>query len=109
MIYLNGIPSFRKPEKDIFLPDDRLQKIELINGVTYQDLGIVGGVFALQCLFSAANFAQIQALWKARTKVTYVNEAGVSYAGLTIKMTEWQNDKNFPNYVLATFELWREE
>ncbi len=109
MIYINGIPSFRKPEKEVFTPDDRQERIELIDSVVVQDLGRVpeGDVFALQCLFSAVNFDRLQSLWLARTPITYVDEAGVSWQFKRIKILEWERDRNFPTYILATFELWR--
>lgn len=109
MIYINGIPSFRAPEKEIFTPDDRQERIELIDSVAVQDLGRIesGDVFSLQCMFSTENFARIEALWLARTKVTYVDEAGVSWSGFRIIIREIQRDRNFPQYKLVTFELWR--
>ena len=109
MIYINGIPSFRKPEKAIFTPDDRQERIELIDSVAVQDLGRVesGDVLALQCLFSANNFARLQDLWVSRAAITYVDEAGVSHSFARVKILEWEDDKNFPTYTLVTFELWR--
>ena len=109
MIYINGIPSFRKPEKEVFTPDDRQERIELIDSVAVQDLGRVeaGDILALQCLFSAANFERLQSLWINRTPITYVDEAGVSQQFKRVKIFEWERDRNFPTYILATFELWR--
>lgn len=109
MIYINGIPSFRKPEKEVFTPDDRQERIELIDSVAVQDLGRVesGDVFSLQCLFSADNFALIQNLWLNRDPITYVDSAGVSHYFSRLKITEWERDKNFPDYIFVTFELWR--
>lgn len=109
MIYINGIPSFRKPEKAVFTPDDRQERIELIDSVAVQDLGRVeaGDILTLQCLFSEANFERLQSLWINRTPVTYVDEAGRAQQFARVKIFEWENDRNFPTYILATFELWR--
>ena len=30
MIYINNIPSFRSPEEEEFIPDDRQERIEII-------------------------------------------------------------------------------
>ena len=109
MIYINNIPSFRDPEKEIFTPDDRQERIETIGGLEVQDLGRVveGDVFALQCMFTAANFALVEALWVARTKVTYTDIAGQTWQNLRIVIKDSEKDKNFPNYIMVTFELWR--
>ena len=109
MIYINGIPSFRAPEKEVTIPDDRQEKIELINSVVVQDLGRVeeGDVISLQCLFRADKFEELKAIWTARTLVPYTDEAGVTIGNVRVKITEWERDRHFPNYILATFELWR--
>lgn len=39
MIYINDIPSFRDPETCEYIIDDRVEKIELMNGVAVQDFG----------------------------------------------------------------------
>lgn len=64
MIYINDIASFRDPEKNFFTPDDRQEKIETIGGIVVQDLGrvIEGDVLALQCMFTAANYARLEEL-----------------------------------------------
>lgn len=109
MIYINGIPSFRNPEKEIFTPDDRQERIELIDSTAVQDLGRneSGDICSVQCLFAADNFDRLQALWVNRTPITYVDSAGVSHSFARLKITEWERDKNFPTHILATFELWR--
>lgn len=109
MIYINDIPSFRKPERNIFTPDDRQERIETIGSVAVQDLGRVleGDVLSLQCMFTAANYALIEALWVARTKVTYTDIDGQTYQNMRLVIKETEKDKNFPNYIMVTFELWR--
>lgn len=109
MIYINGIPSFRAPEKEIFTPDDRQERIELIDSVAVQDLGRIetGDICSVQALFSTDNFTRLEALWLARSAVTYVDSAGVSHSFARLKITEWERDKNFPDYIFVTFELWR--
>ena len=43
MIFINDIPSFRDPEDYEVTPDDRIEKIEIIGSVAYQDYGHVCG------------------------------------------------------------------
>lgn len=109
MIYINNIPSFRDPESYKVIPDDRVQKIEIIGSVAIQDYGHVqdGDTISMTCLFSEANFSQILSLWRARTLVNFRDTAGVIVPGVRIVMKEYERDKNFPNYILATMELWR--
>lgn len=109
MIYINNIPSFRNPEEEEFIPDDRQERIEIIGDIEVQDLGRVenGDVISLQCMFSAANFELLKALWLARTKVTYTDTGGQQYQNMRIKITRWKRDRDFPNYFFVNFELWR--
>lgn len=109
MIKINEIPSFRDPENYKLIFDDRVEKIEIIGGVAVQDLGHIeaGDAFSVTCMFSEANFNQIMALWNARTLVSFTDTAGTVWSGLRIVMKELERDKHFPDYVTATFELWR--
>ena len=109
MIFLNDIPSFRAPESEELIIDDRLTKVELMNGVALQDLGRVeaGDVFSLQCMFSEENYSKIEALCRARAKVNYKDEAGTIWQDVTIKILRIRRDRRYPKYRLVTFELWR--
>lgn len=109
MIYINNIPSFRDPEHYKIIPDDRITKIEIIDSVAIQDYGHVedGDSFSVQCMFSESNFNQFKALWESRATVTLTDIAGKTHSNLIIVMKEYEPDKNFPKYTLATFELWR--
>lgn len=109
MIYIDDIPSFRNPESYKVTVDDRIQKIEVINGVALQDyLHIAAGdVISLTCLFTEENFNQLLALWERRTSVTFTDTAGATYPGKIIIMKEYERDRNFPTHILVTFELWQ--
>jgi len=109
MIYINDIPSFREPEDEELIPDDRRERIELIDNVMSQDLGRIeaGDVIALQCLFSPENYARLKALWLSRVKVNYTDEEGVVWQNLTMKFLKIKKHKGYPNYKFVTFELWR--
>lgn len=109
MIYINDIPSFRKPESEVWIVDDRLERIELIGAVAIQDMGraISGDVIKLKCLFTRENYDLLEQLWLSRTPVNYTDEAGDVWQNMTIKVTELERDRNFPDYIFVTFELWR--
>lgn len=109
MIYIDDIPSFRDPESYKVILDDRVEKIEIIGSVSIQDMGHVsdGDAISLVCVFSAANFNRLLNLWESRTKVNFTDTAGQVWSEMRIVMKEYERDKKFPNYVTATFELWR--
>lgn len=109
MIYINDIPSFRAPESELWIPDDRLERVELIGAVVVQDVGrvISGDVVKLKCLFARENYDRLEQLWMSRTPVNYTDEAGDVWQNMIIKVTEMERDRNFPEYIFVTFELWR--
>ena len=111
MIFINDIPSFRDPEDYEVTPDDRIEKIEIIGSVAYQDYGHVadGDVFALTCLFSPANFNRLVNLWETRATVSYTDTAGIVHPNLFIVIRNYKLDKDFPTYIFVTFELWRKK
>ena len=109
MIYINNIPSLRNPESSTLTFDNRIEKIELINGNTVQNYGHVesGDVFALTCAFSTANYRLIKALWESDTRVSYTDEAGDVWLNMRLVFKNIKRVAKFPNYVILTFELWR--
>ena len=109
MILINDIPSFRDPESYKVTVDDRVQRIEIIGGVAIQDYGHIaaGDTISVTCLFSEINFNRILALWQARSSVTFTDTAGVSHRNKIIIMKEYERDKDFPKYIMASFELWQ--
>lgn len=109
MIYINNIPSFRDPESSSLTFDDRIEKVELINGNTVQDYGHIdsGDKFALTCLFSYSNYVQLKTLWTTRTLVSYTDEAGYVWQNLRLVFKTIKREKKFPDYVTLTFELWK--
>lgn len=109
MVYFNDIPSFRKLEDFKIIPDERVEKIELMDGVVVQDLGHIaeGDVFKLTCLFSKKNWERFKDLWERREKIAFTDTAGVVWQGMRIVMGTYYPDKEFPQYTFAEFELWR--
>ena len=109
MIYINDIPSFRNPETEVLTPDDRLEKIELIGDILVQDMGRVeaGDVLSLKCLFSRENYLRLETVWLSREKVNYTDVLGVVWQNMTLKILEIERDRNYPEYIFVTFELWR--
>ena len=109
MIYINDIPSFRDPESSEYNFDDRIERIELINGNAVQDYGYVesGDYFAIEAMFTKANFLRLQEIQMRRELVTYTDEAGDVWESMRIVFRRVRRDKWYPKYVFLTFELWR--
>lgn len=109
MIYINNISSFRDPESYKVVPDDRIQKIEIIDSIAIQDYGHIadGDTIQLTCLFSQRNFNQLTALWESRANVTFRDMVGRTLTNRLIVIKEYGPDKDFPEYMLVTFELWK--
>lgn len=109
MIRINEIPSFRNPDSIEYRFDDRIEKVELINGNAVQDYGHVasGDGFTLTCLFSYENYLQLERLWQNREKVTYTDEAGEIWTDMRLVFKSIKRHQNFPGYVMLTFEMWR--
>lgn len=108
-VKINDIESYRSPESCTFNVDDRIEKIQLINGNTVQDYGHVasGDSFTVSALFSWANFQAIVALWEARTLVTFTDESGVQWQGCRIVLRSYRYLPRFHNFVTVDFEVWR--
>ena len=109
MIFINDIPSLRNPENINHTFDDRVEKIELINGNTVQDYGHIesGDTDAITCVFSAENFERIKTLWASRTRIAYTDEKGIVHNNLRLVFRNYHPVTRFPDYVVLTFELWR--
>lgn len=109
MIYINDIPSFRSPEKCEHIFDDRIEKIELVNGNAVQDYGHVesGDSYELECMFTLENYLRVLQLWMAREFVTYTDEEGIVNEHMRLVCRRVRRDKNFLSYRFLTFELWR--
>lgn len=109
MIYINDIPSFRDPEVCELNIDDRIEKVELINGNTVQDYGHceTGDSISLECIFSMENYLRINELWQTRTKVNFTDESGDIWSNMRLVLKKIKYVKKFPEYVYLNFELWK--
>lgn len=109
MIYIDDIPSFSNPESFQINVNDRQEKFEVFGGHVVQDLGIEDSdfSFSVTVLFSKANFNKVVALWKNRTLVTFTDESGEIWQGCRVILKSYKYQNKFPDYVMATFEIWR--
>ncbi len=109
MIYINDIPSFRDPESHEEIVDDRIEKIELINGNTIQDYGhcYTGDTIALTCIFKSKYYSRLMDLWGNREKVTYTDQSGNVFTDMRLVIRRIKYVEKFPEYLILTFELWR--
>lgn len=109
MIYINDIPSFRNPETFEMNIDDRIEKIELINGNAIQDYGHfeTGDSFTVDCVFEFSNYLRLRDLWIRRELVTFTDEGGYVWQNMRLIFQRIKYLARYPNYVELTFELWR--
>lgn len=109
MIYINDVPSFRNPESCEEIIEDRIEKIELINGNTIQDYGhcYTGDTIALTCIFHETHYNQLMEWWGNRQKVTFTDERGNVWEDMRLVIQRVKYVEHFPEYLLLTFELWR--
>lgn len=108
-IKINDIESFRRPESFSITPDDRLERIPVMNGVVVQDAGYVeeGDIISLEAMFGSEEMDEILGLWKDREKVTLTDEAERTYDNLVMNIKELKYVPCFPSHVFITMELWR--
>lgn len=109
MIVIQGIKSLRNPESFEMLIEDRIEKIELINGNAVQDYGHIssGDKFALTCVFKVEDYRQLAVFWENRQKVTFTDEANNVWYDMRLVIQRVKYLRHFPDYVELTFELWR--
>lgn len=109
MIYINDVPSFRAPEVCVEQYDERIERIELINGNTVQDYGhcVTGDVISLECIFHEQYANQIVYWWVNRQKVTFTDERGNLWEDMRLVIKQIKYVNKFPQYLYLVFELWR--
>lgn len=107
-IKIGDIYSYKTPESWTYTPDDRQEKIELINGVTVQDCGYVeaGDTISCSTIFAAVDFSTLKNYWINRTRVTVIDKAGVSHLNARVIVKSYQYVEKFPQYVTAELEFW---
>ena len=109
MIYINDIPSLRDPDSVELTFDDRIEKIELINGNAVQNYGHIesGDTFSLTAIFKKTDYQRIVNLWESDTKINYTDESGEVHQNLRLVLRRKKYLAKFPKYVELTFELWK--
>ena len=109
MIYINDIPSFRDPETEKVTIDDRQTRIEVVGGVIVHDLGRIqlGSILSVVCMFTWEAYLRVESLWITGEKVTYTDMGGLTWQDMRLVFREIERDKNFPDHIKLTFELWR--
>lgn len=108
-IKINNIESFRSPESVNITLDDRIEKIQLINGNCIQDYGHIssGDTITVTAIFKKSDFESIVQLWSNRTLVTYRDDGGNLWNNMRLVLRGYQYVARFPGYVSVNFELWR--
>lgn len=107
-IQIGDVYSYKNPESWTYTPDDRQEKVELINGVAVQDCDYIpaGDTISCSAIFSILDFGTIKTYWINRTRVTVTDESGQSYSNARIIVKSYQHVERFPNFVKAELEFW---
>ena len=109
MIKINEIKSLRDPESCEIIYDNRIEKIEVINGVAIQNYGHIqeGDAVSLVCVFKDTDYGKILALWESDTKVNFTDQAGSVWENMRLVLQRAKYLEKYPHYIEVTFELWR--
>ena len=117
VVKIGSIQSLGKVENYTVTPDDRQTKVQVVDGVVVQDMGIFSDVmtFSFSTTFLAGDFKTIVAMWENRQKFTFTDATGEEYANCRIVIKTWQplkgferNLKNFEQMAYkVSCEVWR--
>ena len=109
-IKIGEVWSIRTPESYEYKPDDRQERVELIDDILIDDNGHVedGDIISVQAVFKKTDFENtLKPYWKNRTMVTFIDEAGVEYSNVRVVYKGHKYYPKFPKYVIVTLEIWR--
>ena len=94
-----------------YIPDDRQETVKTIGSVVVQDFGHIesGDKFSCTCNVSPSNKDTIFNYWENRYKVTIIDEAGISYENMRVKVINYRYINLFEKkrYYNIDFEFWR--
>lgn len=93
-----------------YMPDDRQQTIELIGGVAVQDFGRIVNGDKKSCTITlrSSDFTVLCGYWDSRTRVTVVDDAGVTVENMRVIVKSYKYVKRFENKAVeANVEFWR--
>ena len=109
MIKIGEAESWRDDYDITFEEDDRQTLIQTANGAIVEDKGyhLKGSKITLQgIIFRRAEFELVHDYYVNRTKVTFVDQAGISYTNMGVHITSYGYEEKFPNVIHADIELW---
>lgn len=110
MITIGAARSLDTPADWTITPDDRQETVEILDGVTVEDFGVVdaGLKISFSCNFRTADFRILRGYWKTREKVDVTDGAGVLWAKCRVVLKSWRYVERFERQaVAATIEIWR--
>ena len=117
IVKIGSVQSLGKVESYTVTPDGRQTKVQVVDGVVVQDMGIFsdGMTFSFSTTFLAGDFKAIVAMWENRQKFTFTDTTGEEYANCRIVIKTWQpldgferNLKNFEQMAYkVSCEVWR--
>ena len=92
------------------IPDDRVTRIEIIEGIAIQDMGRVyeGDIFSCTITVPADDAKTILDKWRFRTLVTVIDPAGEEYTKMRIVVKKYSYVNRFKGYYNMDIEFWSE-
>lgn len=109
-IKLGDVSAIGRAENWRVVPDDRQQKVEVLDGVVVLDFGRfeAGDSFTCSAIFDMANFEMLKKYWIGRTLITITDQSGNVYLGCRVVIKGWEDLRLFEKkYVKVSLEIWR--
>ena len=107
-VKINDIESYRSPESCAFNVDDRIEKIQLINGNCVQDYGHIeaGDKIAWTLDFSPEAWETVKGYWDSRLIVDVRDAGGRTFRGRVV-VKSYRRKPRFESHITANIEIWR--
>lgn len=101
--------AFRRPEDWRFVPDDRQEIHQTIDGVVVEDYGHVdsGDTISTTVILSYENYVKVYNYWIRRTKVTVIDHAGMTWDNMRVVVKKDSYVDRHENYHKLDLEFWR--
>ena len=109
-VRIGDVRSFARPEDWTYTPDDRQQKVEIINGVAIQDFGHIeaGDTMSFSANFRRKDFDVLVGYWSNRVLVDIEDASGTIFQKCRVVIKSYSYIDYFESsMVKATLEIWR--
>lgn len=109
LLKIGDAVAFRRPEDWSFVPDDRQEIHQTIDGVVVEDYGHVdsGDTISTTVILSYENYVKVYNYWIHRTKVTLIDHAGMTWDNMRVVVKKDSYVDRHENYHKLDLEFWR--